>query len=261
MEECRTIILFADGNSLWTRPVRSELRRRGAQVQSLAGMDDDLLRPGAPSPDLIVVLDGLKDGDGGNLESRLRERWPQARVLLMASPHPAGRRAAERLPVIPLEREKVLEAILDALPGRLPEPPPRRKPAPLVLCVDDDRFYLDALARILGRHGYRTAAFLEPERALEALPEIHPDLAMVDIMMPGMDGLALAEELRELTHDRLPIVFLTARASDRDIVTGYEHGGTYYLTKPCEPAKVINIVDYLVGDLDPDERRLLEAQL
>jgi DNA-binding response OmpR family regulator len=162
---------------------------------------------------------------------------------------------------MPLDREKLLEAILAALPGRLPAPPRRKRGTPLVLCVDDDRFFLEALGRILQRHGYRTATFLEPERVLESLPRLNPDVAIVDIMMPGMDGLALAQELRELTHDRLPIVFLTARATDQDIATGYEHGGTYYLVKPCEPAKVLNIVDYLVGDLDPEERSVLEAQL
>jgi response regulator NasT len=160
-----------------------------------------------------------------------------------------------------MDCERLLGAIRDALPGRLGEPLRRKTAAPLILCVDDDVFYLEALARILGRHGYRTATFEHPEQALESLPMIRPELAILDIAMPGMNGLDLAEEILEMTHDRFSIVFLTAKGSDEDIARGYRCGGTYYLTKPCEPSRVLNIVDYLIGNLDADERRLLEAQL
>ena len=259
--EKKPVILFADENSLWTRAVRSELRRRGARVLGLGTSVSFSLASEIPPPDLIVVLEGLKDSSGISLESRLRDHWPRTRLLVVAPPSLGESRRASTREVIPLDRETVLGAILAALPEWRQAPLELKKSAPLILCVDDDRFYLEALARILARHGYRVATFEEPERALEALPNVQPDLAILDVMMPGMDGLDLAQELRELTHDKLPVILLTARVSDEDIAQGYQHGASYYITKPCEPSKVLNIVDYFVGDLDPDEKKFLEIEL
>src|SRR5262245_20399559 len=138
MENRRPVILFADGNSLWTRPVRSELRRRGAFVWTLGSAEDPSL-DGQP-PDLIVLRDCLKDGQGNLLEPRLRAQWPHAQILLVAPPYPSGPAADPGRPVVPASRETLLTAVLGAFPRRL-RAPKRKRPTPLVLCVDDDRFY------------------------------------------------------------------------------------------------------------------------
>jgi DNA-binding response OmpR family regulator len=261
METLRPTILFVDGNSLWTRPVRSELRRQGARVLGLTSFEAAGTPEEARAPDVVILLQGHEGAPAEDLEIRLRKRWPETRFVMVAPPFSSASSTVPSRSVVPMDCGRLLGAIRDALPGRLEEPSRRKKNAPLVLCVDDDAFYLEALGRILGRHGYRTASFDHPEAALEALPVIDPELAILDIAMPGMNGLDLAEEIREMTHDRISIVFLTARSSDDDIARGYQCGGTYYLTKPCDPSRVLNIVDYLIGNLDADERRLLEAQL
>jgi DNA-binding response OmpR family regulator len=80
-------------------------------------------------------------------------------------------------------------------------------------------------------------------------------------MMPGEGGLVLAEKIRACTHDAIPVVFLTALDSDEAYYEGYQHGGRYLVEKSGGPQKLIDVVDYLAGDLDPVERELLRERL
>src|SRR5207244_722807 len=114
-------------------------------------------------------------------------------------------------------------------------------------CVDDDRRFLDGLARVLRRHGYAVASYDNPEKAMEAVPIVNPTMVFLDVLMPGMSGLDLASELREEHGDSLPLVLLSARASDADISDGYRSGATCYLTKPCDPEALIDLAKSLVG--------------
>ncbi len=252
------VILFADQDHLWTRPVRGELRRRGARVLRAASVSDLVHLAGLVGPDLVILNENLPGAAGGDLDALFSERWPQA-VILRVQPPPLG--ALETGDPVPRSRESLLGAVAAVLPGRLSEPAAPGRDGPLVVCVDDDELFLSSLARLLARHGYRVSAFEDPERALEAIPGLAPDLAILDLVMPGMSGLDLAEEIKEAYGERIPVVMLTALTSDEDIVGGYRRGASYYITKPCEPRTILNIVDYLVGDLDAQERQLLETQL
>jgi len=115
-----------------------------------------------------------------------------------------------------------------------------------ILCVDDDSLYLSSIARLLGRKGYRVIPCENAARALQAfesLPRDHPDLAIVDVMMPGTDGLDLTRRIRSLTKDRIPVVLLSAVGGDAAIRRGYDSGACLYLTKPCSPEMVLEVVD------------------
>jgi DNA-binding response OmpR family regulator len=103
--------------------------------------------------------------------------------------------------------------------------------------------------------------FESPEKALEGIPIHKPSLVFIDVLMPGMSGLDVAGELREEYGDKLPFVLLTAKSSDQEISEGYRTGAKYYITKPCEPDRVVNIADYLVGNLGPGERELIGSKL
>ena len=127
--------------------------------------------------------------------------------------------------------------------------------------MDDDPRFLKSMMRLLGRRGYRVVGFEEPERALAAIPGVMPDLALADIMMPGEGGLELAEKIRARSHDAIPIVFLTALDSDEAYYEGHQHGGRYLVEKTEDPQKLLDIVDFLAGDLDPQERELLREKL
>ncbi|MBI2899712.1 MAG: response regulator [Planctomycetes bacterium] len=260
-------ILYASRELAWSRLLRATLQRRGVTVL-FAMTASELLRLAARRrPDIVLLdgnLDGLKVDDQVHL---VRARSPKSRIIALAdAPLTDLERTwrSQRLlyyAVRPVEMKTLLDVILTTLRERLSAAPGAKKAAPRLLCVDDDPFYLSALDRLLTRHGYRVATFDDPERALEAMPQVAPDLAILDVLMPGMSGLDLAEEIRDGTMGRVPVVLLTAKTGDGDISEGYRRGASYYITKPCEPRTVLNIVDYLVGDLDLAERERLETQL
>lgn len=248
------MILFIGPDASRHRRLRTQLRRRRAVVHWAPEPVDR-----EPAPD-VVVADAADRGPQTLAE--LRRRFPDA-WLLLERPFrdPGVESAATRVAWISPRSEPTLERRLDEiLEGRL-DAPPAPGPAAFVLCVDDDPRLLDSLQRLLTRSGYRVGAFTDPARALDSAAGRRPDLAIVDVMMPGMSGLKLAEEILAAHDGRVPVVLLSARGERWDIAEGYRHGAAYYLTKPCAPRSVLNIVDYLVGDLDRPERELIESEL
>src|SRR5436189_53561 len=111
---------------------------------------------------------------------------------------------------------------------------------PVIFCVDDDALFLKSLVRILRRRGYSVVGFESPEKVLEGVPIHKPSLVFIDVLMPGMNGLDLTSELREEYGDSLPCVLLSARTSDQEIADGYRSGARFYITKPCEPDRVVS---------------------
>lgn len=130
-----------------------------------------------------------------------------------------------------------------------------------VMCVDDDPVFLRSISRLLTRRGYRVSAFDDADRALEAVSWLKPDVALVDIMMPGMGGLDLARKIREASHDQVPVVLVTALGTDEAYYEGHQHGARFMVEKTETPQKVLDVVDYLAGDLGPEEREALRAKL
>jgi two-component system alkaline phosphatase synthesis response regulator PhoP len=130
-----------------------------------------------------------------------------------------------------------------------------------VLCVDDDPATLRALSRLLTRRGYRVAPCRDARQAIEALGRDRPDLAILDIMMPGMDGLELTGRIREAPQGPIPVVLLSALDSDEAFYEGHCRGACFYMTKPWEPSRMLDVVDYLIGDLDDSERARLKERL
>lgn len=130
-----------------------------------------------------------------------------------------------------------------------------------IICIDDELYMRHAVFRVLHARPHEVVLAKDGEEALEMVRTLVPDLIVLDIMMPGMDGYAVVRTLHEEGHSRIPIVMLTAKDADKDIVEGYRTGATYYLTKPFNPDVLLNVVDYLVGDLAPEERAALELKL
>ena len=104
---------------------------------------------------------------------------------------------------------------------------------PRVLVVDDDEKLLEALARALGSMGYEVDPEARPERAVERARRRPPDAVIVDLRMPGMDGVTLARELRQDRPD-LPVIVLTGFGTIRSAVEAVRHGVYDYLTKPFD---------------------------
>lgn len=115
--------------------------------------------------------------------------------------------------------------------------PGERGPA-RILVVDDEVFLSDMVAMALRPAGYRVAQASSGRQALELAAGFAPDLVVLDVMLPDLDGLEVCRRLRA-TGDDTPVLFLTARDSTQDTLTGLEAGGDDYLTKPFSLAVLV----------------------
>jgi two-component system OmpR family response regulator len=109
--------------------------------------------------------------------------------------------------------------------------------APHLLIVDDDREIRDLLSRFLVKHGYRVDAAADGRAMDRLLANGRFDLVVLDIMLPGEDGLALCRRLR--VESRIPIIMLTALSEDTERIIGLEMGADDYLAKPFNPRELL----------------------
>ena len=115
---------------------------------------------------------------------------------------------------------------------------PKSAPVCTVAIVDDEETIRETVEYALTREGYRTSVHANGVEAWASFQEALPDLAILDILMPRMDGLELCRRLRGLS-DSLPIIFLTARDEEFDRVLGLELGADDYLCKPFSMRELI----------------------
>ena len=108
---------------------------------------------------------------------------------------------------------------------------------PHILVVDDHREIRETLARYLAKHGFRVSAAESAAAARRQLAAGALDLVVLDVMMPGEDGLSLCRHLRESSE--VPVILLTAMAEDTDRVVGLEMGADDYDTKPFNPRELV----------------------
>ncbi len=108
---------------------------------------------------------------------------------------------------------------------------------PLILIVDDDLALRDLLQRYLGEQGFETIAVANGAAMKEWLADHQPDLVVMDLMLPGEDGLSLTRQLRVSTN--LPVLILSARGEDIDRIVGLEIGADDYLAKPFNPRELV----------------------
>lgn len=106
-----------------------------------------------------------------------------------------------------------------------------------VLVVDDDQDIRELLAEYLQQHGYRVSVARDGETMRRALDASRPDLVVLDVMLPGTDGLSLCRDLR--ARSDLPVIMLTARTEDIDRILGIEMGADDYLGKPFNPRELL----------------------
>lgn len=109
-----------------------------------------------------------------------------------------------------------------------------------ILVVDDEEDVLELVRYNLDRNGYHVETASSGEEALEKARKKLPDLVILDLMLPGMDGLEVCRKLKsDVKTESLPIIMLTARSEETDIVTGLELGADDYVTKPFSPKVLI----------------------
>jgi two-component system response regulator ResD len=108
-----------------------------------------------------------------------------------------------------------------------------------VLIADDDPVVRDVVRRYLERDGHQVAVAQDGFQALALLGELRVDLAVLDLMMPGPDGLALCRSVRQSKGYALPVILLTALGEEEDRIAGLEAGADDYLTKPFSPRELV----------------------
>jgi two-component system response regulator RegX3 len=114
--------------------------------------------------------------------------------------------------------------------GRQAPSPQPRDNRPLVLVVDDEESYRQALASGLTREGFAVECAGDGHEALRLFHRVHPDLVLLDVMLPDQSGIELCQQMRALKP--VPIIMVTARDSEVDVVLGLELGASDYVPKP-----------------------------
>jgi adenylate cyclase len=140
------------------------------------------------------------------------------------------------------------------------------KSPPLILIVDDNPANLDILRARLAAHNYQLITAMDGEAALAAAKEKQPDLILLDIMMPKMDGIEVCRRLRvDPSLPFMPVIMVTAKSDSKDVVAGLEAGGDEYLTKPVDHAALVARVKSMLRikelhDTACEQAARLEAQ-
>jgi two-component system response regulator ResD len=129
-----------------------------------------------------------------------------------------------------------------------------------VLVVDDEPTIAEVVARYLQRAGYRTLIAADGQEALAAAGERWPDLVVLDLMLPHIDGLEVMRRLRESDRGRVPIILLTAKGEESDRIVGLRLGADDYVVKPFSPAELVARVDAVLRRVEApvDQRPAIE---
>src|SRR3712207_9222014 len=114
-----------------------------------------------------------------------------------------------------------------------------------ILVVDDEPTITDVVSRYLERAGYSTRVAGDGADALRIAGESRPDLVVLDLMLPGMDGLEVMRRLRE--HEGVSVILLTAKGEHADRIIGLRRGADDYVVKPFSPAELVRSEERRVG--------------
>ena len=125
-----------------------------------------------------------------------------------------------------------------------------------ILVADDDPDLLELLRLNLEAEGHAVMVACDGTEALEMAIVSRPDLLVLDVMMPGLDGLEVTRKLRERPETSgLPIVLLTARGSNPEILEGWQSGADYYITKPFELEHLLYFIELMQEKAKRDSLR------
>jgi two-component system response regulator ResD len=129
-----------------------------------------------------------------------------------------------------------------------------------VLVVDDEPTIAEVVARYLERAGYRTRVAADGFAAIESAARQRPDLVVLDLMLPRIDGLEVMRRLREQDRERIAVILLTAKSEEADRVIGLRLGADDYVVKPFSPAELVARVDAVLRRIDtsPEQEEPIE---
>jgi two-component system response regulator ResD len=120
-----------------------------------------------------------------------------------------------------------------------------------VLVVDDEPTISEVVSRYLERAGYRAATAADGLEALRLASECHPDLVVLDLMLPQLDGLEVLRRLQDEEEERTPVILLTAKGEHDDKLAGLRRGADDYIVKPFSPSELVARVDAVLRRARP----------
>lgn len=121
-------------------------------------------------------------------------------------------------------------------------------PSAKILIVDDEPNIVLAIEFLLQREGYRTEKAFDGLQALEVAAAFQPDIVILDVMMPGMDGFNVGQRIRRMPLlENTKIIFLTAKGTQRDKQTGYDSGAEAYMIKPFDNDELVTLVKEMLA--------------
>lgn len=112
-----------------------------------------------------------------------------------------------------------------------------------ILVCDDERHIVRLIQVNLEKQGWNVVTAYDGKEGLEKVASEKPDLLVLDVMMPYMDGFEVLKSIRkDPGTEKLPVIMLTAKAQDKDVFEGYHYGADMYLTKPFNPRELVTFV-------------------
>ena len=122
----------------------------------------------------------------------------------------------------------------------------------LVLVVDDNPDSIRIVQTILKGSGYEVASAMSGAAALDSIAARPPAVILLDVMMPGMSGLEVLERLRDQTRNApIPVILVTAKTQDEDVIAGYRYGADYYIPKPFTSKQLLYGIRLVLGESVP----------
>ena len=171
----------------------------------------------------------LKLDDGGHVPVEAEVSW------LRDAEHLAGLRFVEP----PVESRRLIAEAVARLARRDAD---SNRPASIVVAEDDPEI-LTFLVRALSRHGFEVKTASRGDEALNLVRELSPEIVLMDILMPGIDGVEVCKLMRaDVEMAAIPVIFLSALEEDRLRQMGHESGATDYLCKPVNLAELLNLI-------------------
>lgn len=255
-EKAFRVLIVEDGTSL-DRDVADVLRGEQLVVDEADDFKEAVHRAHKHVPDLIVAPFQLDDKDGVEIVRALRfdpKLYP-VRVLLVASPEARERAheaSANDVLFIPLDDQHLVEKVYGLLEGVEAERErmaAREGPADYtILVVDDLPFFRRVVCRSLQHRGFEVAEAESGEDAIETARDLRPDLILMDVRMPGMDGIEAARQIR-LSADlhTIPIAMLSGYSEGPHVVEALSAGINDFLTKPFSGGDSIERLKVILG--------------
>ncbi|HEX7900682.1 MAG TPA: response regulator [Planctomycetota bacterium] len=248
-------ILFAEPSPNRHAAVHRALAARNCRVMTAGTTDALLAAIRGTTPDVVVLDERVGSAAPGVLLRLLSDLLPGAGIVLLRDVRGAEERMSEVSPDVLFRRargasdDELLGVVAEAVETVQGGPKRGLWRSGLVVCVDSDSLFLRLLGRMLSRGGHRPVAYESLSLAVDMLPEIRPDLLLLDGKLPhwGTSGYGRwRDHVRADDGTELPVILLLDDETERKRHADIGENATYALTKPLNPRRLLELVDRLL---------------